>query len=118
MEEGTADDNEDDPENSRETIHMKNAINDNIEDSSCTNLKNTVVSDAFIVPTREARQCALGGQLANLLENMDFENAIGNGNVAFMTSSKKTKASAASSSSTSTSVLPLIIARSPKLVDS
>ncbi len=35
VEEGTADDNEDDPENSRETIHVKNAINDNIEDSSC-----------------------------------------------------------------------------------
>lgn len=122
VEEGIADDNEEDTENSRETIHEENeqdvAINDNIEDSCCTNLKNTVVSDAFIEPTREARQCALGGQLANLLENTDFENAIGNGNDAFMTSSKKTKASAASSSSTSTSVLPLIIARSPKLVDS
>lgn len=116
-EEGIVDDNnEDGDENPSETtLHEDNITEDS--SSNNVNLKNKDVSDAFILPTREARQCALGGQLANLLESTDFENAIGNAS----TSSKKLKASAvaaASLSTASTTSGPLMLARSPKLVDS
>lgn len=114
--EGIADDNEDDGENPKnETTQKGNNEQDFANNDSIEDLKNKVVSDAFIVPTREARQCALGGQLANLLENTDFENAMSRSHDAFTT--KKQKVSPVSTNSTSTTE-PLIIARSPKLVDS
>jgi len=112
-EEGVVDENkEDGDENTSETTLHEDNIGDDSSNRNI-NLKNKVTSDAFIVPTREARQCALGGQLANLLESTDFENAIG-----ASISSKKLKAPAVSSSMASSTSGPLLIARSPKLVDS
>jgi len=75
--------------------------------------------DAFVVPGREVRMCALGGQLAGMIESTDFEFAIkgSNGTTTAATNANNNPLSSSSSSSNNNNN-PKDTLRSPRLVDS